>query len=126
MALIGVIKTPQRTGFAQDETRPIVEQGLAVMQEDVPVSNGFFGALDGVWESIGNGLGTAVSGLIDKELDRQGFSDQQNLTSTGDPSDQVGMANRNTPQSFVKQYQTELMIGGGLIAAVAIFFAVKK
>ncbi len=124
MSLTGTF-VDQDFGFFDDALKPITDGGVKVVQVDEKPEEGFWSFLDVITTPIANGIGIATQGWVDQELNSHGYHDPQAVSSTGSPDDRTGNV-KSDADSFITKYKKELLIGGGLLAVVAVILLVKK
>jgi hypothetical protein len=131
MSFISTIPNgPGNTGLSGTETRPLVD-GVPVTVSEDQSRGGVFGWLDGVGAGLADTFGGLVNNAANIRAD-QLLSDLiggpgESEDSTGDVNDRTGNINNDAQQqSFLMQYKTPLVIGGGLVALVALIALVRK
>ncbi len=127
MSLEVVVGDEAPTGAESTGMRPITEGERIVA---VKSGGGFFDSLGrfggGVVDTVSDGASALMAAHINKELNElNGAAATQD--TTGSVADQPG-ATQAPPASagFFEQNKMALMVGGGVLAAVAIILAVKK
>jgi len=112
------------TGTKGTHVKPITEGTKVTVVENQRRKTGFWGALDDLGTTVVNGVSSVAGAIAQKEVDSLVTGAESSPDRTGDPFDQPGRVEK-PQQPFIEKYKTELMIGGGLLAATLVFFAVK-
>lgn len=113
------------TGTSGAQVKPITDGTKVVVVENQRRRTGFWGALDDLGTTVVNGVSGVAGAIAQKEVDSLITGSESSPDRTGDPFDQIGRV--EVPQeSFLEKYKVELYIGGGVVAALIVFLAVKK
>jgi len=127
MALtLNVPEKNPKTGVTGVEVKPITDGEKITVVENQTSSSGFWSVLDDIGTTVANGVSSVASAIVKSEVDKIKTGAESTPDRTGDPYDQPGRVEAKANIPFYQTYKKELMIGGGVIAAVAVFFLVKK
>lgn len=109
------------TGARGKIVKPITEGKAVAVNEPGKKRSSIWGALDVLGTSVVNGISDVASATAQREANRISGD------TTGDPADQSGgVRNSGDGMAFYEKYKTELMIGGGLIAAALVISLVRR
>ncbi len=117
------------TGVSGESVKPITEGQEVMATADTQASGGFWSGLDDLTGSILGGIGNIAGAVADREADEIRTGAESIVDSTGDPSDQttIGIEGKDTmSEPFYKKYQTELLIGGGVLAAMVTLYFITR
>jgi len=116
------------TGVSSGETKPVTEGERMTAVATQQPRTGIFGVLDDITTTIGNGVSDALSAVVDREVNDIRTGAESDTDSTGDPDDQAGgtLNDNQSDEPFYKKYQTELMIGGGVLAVMAVLLIATR
>lgn len=123
-------QTNPSLGVVGVDVKPITEgtKMTVIKQQDDTQTSSFWGFLDDIGTSIGQGLSQYADMTVKKELNDFVGGSETTVDSRGNPADQPGGEKVNTVGQvpFYRAYQKELMIGGGiLVAGTLLYFAVR-
>jgi hypothetical protein len=117
-----------KTGVSGMDTKPITEGERRIAVPEQQRKTGFWGALDDLGTTVVNGVSNVAGAIAQREVDELVTGPESSVTSEGNPDDQPGgvTVNQKTEQPFYVKYQTELLIGGGVLAAMVVLFVVTR
>lgn len=127
MSLITTIPDgPGATGLSGSTVKPITE-GQTVAVTNDQTSGGAWGWLDDLGSKATGLLNNAADVLANNYLTDLMGGAGETPDSTGAVSDRPGnVDNSAQQQSFITQYKTPLLIGGGVLALIAVVAMVRK
>lgn len=118
--------TNPETGVSGGNIKPITD-GKEVILNQSQETGGFWGGLDDLGSKITGGLGSLVDAFAEKETKKVSGGAEKTVDTTGDINDQVGAKpSQETPEPFIKKYQTPLMVGGAVVGGLLLILAFKK
>lgn len=117
------------TGTSGTQTRPITEgQEVAALDNQQTQSGGMWGWLDDLGAAASRTFETVTDAYAERAANRITGA-ESTVDTTGSESDQPGGQTPNNQQSnvpFYEKYKTELMISGGVLAAMAVLYFVTR
>jgi hypothetical protein len=115
------------TGSTGVKIKPITDgKKVVVVADEKSFFDSVWATLDDVGTKALNGVSSIASEIVQQEVNGIKTGPEAAQTREGDPFDQPGRTETRANVPFYQEYKKELMIGGGVIAAVAVFFLVKK